>query len=431
MIYEKPLLLIIDDETAILKTLKEALEDESFRVQTLAEPREALELIGQLVPDMILLDISMPHINGLDLLDNIKREYPQQKVMIISGYGNIPLALEAIRKGAYDFIEKPLNLDEILPKLEFLKTDTTLQTTKPNSQKRKHEEYGIVGKSYFFQEFIDQIQRVAPLKLPLLIYGHHGTGKSMMAHYAHALSTMADLPFQTFNCGSDNDDDDLFDTFLTQTGTLFVKNIDMLSMRLQKKLAAHLENKTLENQRFMASAHSSLIFRVHDGSFNSLLFFKLNVTPLEIPALNKRPYDIPLLIEYFVEKNKEKHHKTIIFPTSTVRLLRNHQWTDNVRELEQFIEKVTLLAPEDHYVVTQDKLEMYFKEKDLAFVEEQSFTFFNSLNEATSTFEKKFLLYFLRKNKYDLDQVSSKLSINTSQLRSKMLDLNIDDIKSS
>ncbi|MBY0353081.1 sigma-54 dependent transcriptional regulator [Candidatus Babeliales bacterium] len=429
MIYEKPFILIIDDETAILKTLKEALEDEDFRVQTLAEPRQALELIGQLVPDLILLDISMPHVNGIDLLENIKKEYPQQKIIMISGYGNIQLALEAIRKGAYDFIEKPLNLDEVLPKIEFLKTSSTAWPQQQITPNKFYEQQGIVGKSYFFQEFIDQIQRVAPLKLPLLIYGHHGTGKSMMARYTHTLSSIAQLPFHIFNCGSD-DNAKNFDEFLAQTGTLFVKNIDMLSLPLQKNLAAHLENKSMENQRLIASANSSLISRVQNGTFNSLLFFKLNVTPLEIPALNKRPYDIPLLIEHFVEENKKRHHKTIVFPTTTVRLLRNHPWTGNVRELEQFIEKVTLLAPEDHYVVTQDKLEMYLQEKDISFVEEQSFTFFNSLNEATSMFEKKFLLYLLRKNKYDLDQVSSKLSINTSQLRSKMLDLNID-LKSS
>jgi len=189
-----PLLLIIDDEITILKTLKEALEDEKFRVETLSDGNKSLDLIGKLIPDLILLDIFMPNCNGLELLKKIKKEYPQQKIIIISGFGNIPMAIEATKNGALDFIEKPLNLDDILSKILFLKKENHQKPTNKTETKNL-EIYGIVGQSYLFLELIQQAEQVANLSLPLLIYGQHGTGKTLLSKYIHQKSPLSKNDF--------------------------------------------------------------------------------------------------------------------------------------------------------------------------------------------------------------------------------------------
>ena len=160
MTEKKPLLLIIDDEESILKMLKESLEDENYRVKTLIDGNKALDTIGKILPDLVLLDIFMPNCNGIKLLEKIKKEYPQQKIIMISGFGNISIAIEASKKGALDFIEKPLNLDEILMKISFLKEEKSEKNSEI-SVAENLESYGIIGQSYLFQELVQQIKQVS------------------------------------------------------------------------------------------------------------------------------------------------------------------------------------------------------------------------------------------------------------------------------
>jgi len=426
---QKPLILIIDDEEAILQTLKDALTDESYRVETLSQGQKALDRIGEIIPDLVLLDIFMPNCNGLKLLTKIKKEYPDQKIIIISGFGTIPIAIEAIQKGAIDFIEKPLNLDEILNKIDFLKkTKKQKESHSPVINKLLLQKCNIVGESNLFLELIQQVDRLAPHFFPILIYGEYGTGKTNLAHYIHHKSNLADKTFEIINCESI--DEVTIKTIFTKTfseetpKTVYLKQIDALDNKKQKKLLVNLEQAT--TIRTIASSSQSLFVLMQKKEFNSSLFAYLNKAPLEIPPLRKRPYDIPLLINHYVSHYNLKHKKRILFSTQTIRLLRNHKWPGNIHELKVVIENIVIRTQEDHAIITPEQVVSVLGEKDTQFIEEQSLFQFDSIEQATTEFKKNFLLYLLRTNRYNIDQVSHRLNLSPVQLKNQLLELKIN-----
>ncbi len=426
-----PLLLVVDDETTILKTLKEALEDENYKVETLSDGSKTLDAIGKLIPDLVLLDIFMPNVNGLKLLKKINKEYPQQKIIIISGFGNIPIAIEAIKKGAIDFIEKPLNLDEILSKISFLKNDKTSPEKKKskNLQQENLESYGIIGQSYLFLELMQQITQIANLKLPLLIYGQHGTGKTLITKYIHQKNQLKNEDFFIVNCSSlieEKISEKIETIFTTQKGTLLVKNIESLNENGQKKLLNILEEDESKKVRIITTSSIPLFNLLSVGKFNSSLFHKLNITPIEVPPLNKRRYDIPLLVDHYLKKANQKYNKSILLNTKSLRILRNHDWTGNITELKAIIEKLVCSTFPNSNIITPQYLFNFLGEKKTQVIEEQSFLRFNSLKEATNEFEKNFLIFLLKKNQYDLKQVSDRLNLTPVQLRDKILKFNIE-----
>jgi DNA-binding NtrC family response regulator len=427
----KQLLLIVDDEPAILQTLKESLEDESYRVKTLSDGNQVLETIGDLVPDLVLLDIFMPNCNGLELLSQIKKEYPHQMVIVMSGFGNIPIALEAVKKGAFDFIEKPFNLDEVLSKIELAKTPE-LQTeekqlTTPMNDFRN---FGLIGENSLFLEFIQHVQRLALLKHPLLIYGLHGTGKTLTARYVHQYATQGALPFVLFNCSTTLDTFDC-DLASITAGTIFLKNINDLTELHQKELLFFLHGDEYKKRnaqgliRIIASSYQSLFKLSLEHKFNHSLLHKLNITPIELVSLNKRRYDIPLLCNYFLAISNKQHNKNISLSTQSIRFLRNHNWIGNIAELRRFIDTVVTQAPQHTCTVDIPYLQNFLHEKNMHFIEEQTFLQFNSLQEATENFERSFLVYALKKNRFNMEHVSNKLNISLHELQDKISKLDI------
>jgi two-component system, NtrC family, nitrogen regulation response regulator NtrX len=426
----KPLIFVIDDERAILKSLKNLLEDEDFRVEILENPNfnNVSSMVGELIPDLILLDISMPNVNGIDLLENIKREYPQQKVFIISGFGSIPIALNAMKKGASDFIEKPLNFEEILSKICFLKEEKPLSNNVENDKDDLYtrSKYGIIGESYLFKELMKHIEKIAILRLPILIYGKCGTGKTMVANYIHRISSNNTESFYLFDCAGGEEAVSIPNSVVNYE-TLFLKNVDHLDLKNQKKILALMEkNEAVNGIRIIASSQASLFEKVQLKQFEEMLFYRLNILPIEIPSLCKRRYDIPLLLDHFLKIENKRNKKTIHFSSTCIRILRNLNWKGNISELKNFIKQMICIAPYNHYLFLPQELQKYISEKEISFVEEQSFMQFDSLQEATTAFEKKFLTYLLKKNRYDIIQVSDRLHLKTPQLRAKMLELNIE-----
>ena len=434
------LILIIDDEEAILKTLKDALTDEDYKVETLSDGNKALDLIGKSIPDLILLDIFMPNCNGLKLLTQIKKEFPDQKVIIISGFGNIPIAIEATKKGAIDFIEKPLNLDEILNKISFLKTPPSPEEerseTKSNESLKKYNIRGklcLIGESNLFLELIQQAERLAPHHFPIIIYGEHGTGKTSLANYIFAKSKKNS--FEKISCETleKNICEKIFGEFFESKKetpspsekTLFLKNIDLLNAESQKTLLSFLEDNQSQKPRIIVSSKESLFHLVQKKLFNESLFYHLNKAPLEVPPLRKRPYDIPLLINFFINHYNEIYKKKSVLTTQSIRLLRNQPWHGNVCELKQVIQQI-VASNKNYKVVSPEDIVSILGEKKMHFVENQSILQFNSLEEATSRFKKNFLLYLLRKNHYNISQVSQRLSLSLSQLKNELLELKID-----
>lgn len=465
-----PLILIIDDEEAILQTLKDALTDESYRVQTLSQADKALEMVGKLIPDIVLLDIFMPHYNGLKLLAQMKKEFPDQKVIIISGFGTIPIAIEAIEKGALDFIEKPLNLDEILNKIEFLKEKSGLNPTatarvSPGEATPPANPYhvdndllrtcNIVGQSHLFLELIEQGERLAPHPFPILIYGEQGTGKTTLALYIHKKGISEKAPgdqgvntedttdlFEVVNCDAllEKESVERLTACLStdKPKTLFLKQIETLSPASQKVLLSFLEQSeerlsgrlsgklSRSSIRLIASSDPSLFHIMQRGSFNRSLFCLLNKAPIEVPPLRKRPYDIPLLINYYLSYYNAKHNSRVVLTTQSIRLLRNRKWPGNIRDLRQAIENLIIHADRHHQVITPKDLTTTLGERSVEFIEEQSLSRFDSLDQATTAFKKSFLLYLLRNNHYSVDQVSSRLNLSPLQLKHLLLELNIE-----
>jgi len=414
---KNPFVLIVDDEPAILETLKSALQDEQFHVETLNDGTKALDAIGKLVPDVILLDIFMPPLNGLELLEQIKQQHPKQQVIMISGFGNIPIAVQALKSGAIDFIEKPLNLDDILEKLSYLKEAPEL----PVQQSNDFEAYGIVGKSSLFLELMHYVSCVARLDVPHLFLGAEGSGRAMLARYVHKKSSKAYEPFEIFDCDGQKN---LLEKLHGIQGTLFLKNIHALHEVDQAILLDFLSVK--QNVSIMASSHSSLFNLVQNKKFSGQLFARFQSCPVEVPSLNKRRYDIPLLVHYFIHQANVLYGFDVGITAGAVRMLRNHQWERNVAELQECLYFAVAQAPTPSYVITIEDLLIMLPEKQTSFVDEQLFCHFGSLDEATQTFQKTYLLYILKQHHYNLKKVSHLLHINISELRATIVRLGIN-----
>lgn len=417
----QPLVLIVDDEPAILQTLQDSLEDEGFCVETLQDGTKTLETLGSLVPDVVLLDVFMPNINGLDILERIKQEYPSQQVIIISGFGTVPIAVDAVKRGARDFIEKPLNFEEILRKLSFLKKDSDSVLIPLNNNGYNLREFGIVGTSTLFLELIRQIRNVATLCYPILIYGQHGTGKTLFAHYIHSISKYSNKPMYIIDCTRNNIQDKLQEN---PDGGVFFKNIHELSLENQKHVLSFISSRT-DNIQIIASTSAQLFSLVQSGFFNKTLFYKLNIVPLEIAPLNKRRYDIPLLIEYFIDSENKKQCRSAVMSSRGLRLLRNYSWIGNVTQLKSIIERLVALTAYEETIITPTMVESTLPESEQSLVDEQLFTKFDSLQEATERFEKEFFLHLLKKHRFDLSQISDQLNIPLPDLKARMFKLNL------
>jgi len=416
---KKPLILIVDDETAILKTLQESLEDEGYHIQILPDGNKIIETIGSLVPDLVLLDIFMPNCNGLKLLKDIAKLFPLQHVIIMSGFGTIQIALEAVKNGALDFIEKPLNLDEVLEKIAFLKKNSIHDEFLYQPKPYDFEDHGIIGRSYLFLELMNYIRTIAPFNLPTIIYGGKGVGKSLMACFIHKKSSFAMHGFTIIDCSNQTI---LQPSLFERKGTLFLKNIHELPKESQQFVLDSLNKKA----RIIGSSNSNLFSLAQSGRFNMSLFCRLQSLPVEIPSLNKRRQDIPLLVDHFISKANEKNNTATTLTPAAIRLLRNHHWPHNITQLKEYIFNLVELADHPQKVFGARDLLSILPEKDIAFVDEQVFLRFNSLDEATSSFQRTYLLHLLTRHRYNLHELSIALSLNISQLRDKMMKLDIN-----
>ena len=420
--HKQPFILIVDDEISILKTLKESLEDDGFLVETLADASKLCTKIGELIPDLILLDIFMPNQNGLALLQQIKKEFPTQAVIMISGFGNIQIALQAIKNGAVDFIEKPLNLDEVLPKIHAVTTEIENKQSPPT---QIYETHGFIGQSSYFLELMRQVELAAPYNFPILLQGKTGTGKLSLARFIHQKSTFLKNPFIEVDTFSLNEKS-LQELFMPTTKTIYIPNIEILSLKLQKNLAILLQQYK-GNIRCIASTTQSLWKQLQAKQFCSELFCALQTFPLEIPPLKNRAGDIPLLVQHFLMLANNEYKKNIKLTPASIRLLRNKSWDkNNITELKTTLNKLVLCTPTETTLLTHEDLLLILGEDELALIEEQQFTHFSSLKDATGAFEKKFILYLLQKNFYNIQKVADRLHVTPLTLENTINRLNIE-----
>jgi len=381
-------ILIIDDERAIRSTLKEILEFESHQVDDAENGFLGLEKIKQKAYDIIFCDIKMPKMDGMEVLENMSKLDIYTPVIMISGHGNIETAVEAIKKGAYDFIQKPLDLNRILVTLRnTLDRDEVIKENKVLKRKISSGKItNIIGSSNVIANIKEMIIKVAPSDARVMITGANGSGKELVARQIHEKSNRNKAPFVEVNCAaipSELIESELFGhekgAFTSahkqrkgkfeqaNNGTLFLDEIGDMSLSAQAKvLRALQENKISRvggdkeikvNVRIVAATNKNLQKEIKEGNFREDLFHRLNVIPIKVPSLNDRTEDIPELANHFLKSIcKDQGIQAKQISNKAMKVLQNLSWTGNIRQLRNVIERLIILCDNE---ITEDDIKGY------------------------------------------------------------------------
>ena len=366
-------ILIIDDEAAIRRILREILEHEKYQVDDAASAIEALPLVKENEYDAILCDIKMPQMDGIEFLEEAKK-ISDTPVIMISGHGTIDTAVEAIKKGAFDYISKPPDLNRLLITLRNALDKSQLMTETKALKKVVNRKYQMIGSSAPMNEIHDIIEKVAPTNARVLIEGENGTGKELVARQLHELSNRSFAPFVEVNCAaipSELIESQLFghekgsftsaikmkkgDFELANNGTLFLDEIGDMSLSAQAKvLRALQENKITRvggeseinvNVRIIAATNKNLKEEIQKGNFREDLYHRLSVIIINVPPLRDRLDDIPELVGYFVDSISSEIGKAApTFTPDAIEELQRYRWTGNIRELHNVIERLVILC---------------------------------------------------------------------------------------
>lgn len=356
-----PSILIVDDEQSILKSLSGLLSDEGFEVITANNGYEALKIIDAESPDLVLLDIWMHGLDGIETLKQIKADHPLIQVIMITGHGNVETAVKAIKFGAFDFIEKPLSIDRVIVAINNALNFRRLEEENRYLRKKTLEKHAINGNSPKTQALKKQIDIAAPTDAWILITGENGTGKELVARTIHQMSTRADKPLIDVNCAAIPEElieSELFGhekgAFtgatskkrgrfeLADGGTIFLDEIGDMSMKTQAKILRALQEQKFQrvggsrtlsvNVRVMAASNKDLEEEIEKGNFREDLFYRLNVIPIFVPPLNERIEDIPVLVETFLKEcTQQKLGVQKKISEDALQLLMEYPWPGNVQ----------------------------------------------------------------------------------------------------
>ncbi len=375
-------ILLIDDERSIRNTIKEVLEFEKFEVETAEDGEKGLELFKTQPFDAILCDIKLPRMDGHEIFKTIHELNPDIPVIMISGHGNIETAVDLIKNGAYDYLEKPIDLNRLLIAVKNASDKKKLVHKTMELSKKVNKKYEIIGNSKAIYEVKDLIEKVAPTEARVLITGANGTGKELVAHWIHEKSNRNENPFVEVNCAaipSELIESELFGhekgSFTSavkqhkgkfeqaDSGTLFLDEIGDMSLNAQAKvLRALQENKIsrigsdkdiLVNVRVIAATNQDLKQMITEKRFREDLYHRLSVVVIKVPSLNERLEDIDLLTDHFLNQIAAEYNmpkKAIEKPA--IDALREHDWTGNIRELRNVIERLVILS--DNTIAKKD-----------------------------------------------------------------------------
>ena len=445
-----PSVLIVDDEPSILHSLSGLLADEGFDVLTASNGYEALKVISSDSPDLVLLDIWMPGIDGVETLKEIKKDNPYIQVVMITGHGTIETAVEATKLGAFGFIEKPLSIDKVIVSINNALNFRRLEEENRYLRKKTIEKHSITGSSPPIQTLKKDIAVAAPTDSWVLITGENGTGKELVARTIHQLSNRADYPMIVVNCATIPEaliESELFGhekgafSAMTQknigkfelaaNGTLFLDEIGDMSLKTQAKILRVLQeqqfnriggSRTLSvDVRIIAASNKDLEKEIALGNFREDLFYRLNVIPIKVPALRERRQDIPLLIDTFLDEfaKQTRSSKKKLDPDA-VELLCDYPWLGNVRELKNLMERIAIM--DGNEVVAGDDLPAPYNPKSnkVRGSSENRLFSLKNLKEAKINFEKEFILQKLEENGHDITQTAKAIGVKRSYLYKKL-----------
>jgi len=391
-------ILILDDEQNYLLVLDAILSDAGYKVTPLSDPEMGLAFLEESEVDVVVTDMKMPKLTGKDVLDHVKKHYPYIPVLIMTAFGSIEAAVEAMRTGAFDYITKPFSNEELL--LSLSKAMQYARAQQENRQLRRQiqERFGpdnIVGRDKSMRHVLDMVHRAAPSRSTVLVTGESGTGKELIAKAIHNESPRKDGPFVSVNCMALNPgvlESELFGhekgSFtgavsrrrgrfeLADKGTLFLDEIGELSQDMQVKLLRVLQERRFERVggtevvevdiRIVAATNRDLTKAVADGSFREDLFYRLNVVSIHLPPLRERREDIPFLAAHFLDKfAKENTREFKGFSPSAMDYLSAYEWPGNVRQLENVIERCVVLSSSD--TIGADDLPPEIKDEESQF----------------------------------------------------------------
>lgn len=442
-----PNILVVDDEATILQSLSGILSDEGFEVLTASNGYEALKVIEKEAPDLVLLDIWMPGMDGIETLREIKRNHPSLQVVIISGHGTIETAVKATKFGAYDFIEKPLSIEKVVVTINNALNFRRLEEENRYLRKKTLEKHSITGNSLPVQEMKHQIAVAAPTNAWILITGENGTGKELVARTIHQMSHRADQPLIDVNCAAIPDElmeSELFGhekgAFTGATarrrgkfeiangGTIFLDEIGDMSLKTQARILRILQEQKFErvggtrtltvDVRVIAASNKDLESEIEKGTFREDLYYRLNVIPIDVPPLKERKQDIPLLVECFLKESSEEGHVGVksITPRAMDHLMA-YRWPGNVRELKNLVERLAIMTESD--MIDEGDIPSSYKTRDTA-ATDAGFFDTRSLKDAKKEFEKAYILQKLSENENNISQTADSIGIERSHLHKKI-----------
>lgn len=443
-------ILVADDEKVIRDSIKSILDEEGFITDTAADGEEALRKITDETYDLVISDIKMPKFDGIQLLDATTKISPETHFIIMTAYASVPTAIESLRKGAFDYLIKPVEFEDLILRVKRLLDFKKLSDENKFLRQRVSAELGyqnLIGESGAMQKIFDLITQVAPTNSNILITGRSGTGKELVAKAIHFNSKRKGGIFLPINCGAIQEnliESELFGhkkgSFTGATedkmglfkvadgGTLFLDEIADLPLNLQVKLLRAIEDKQFfpvggtkpvsTDVRIIAATNQNLFERVKNGEFREDLFYRLNVIEIKLPTLNERRDDIALLANHFIEKYcNEMGKKVLSVDNDTMRVLMAHDWRGGVRELENVIERAIIFAKNDK--ITVNDLSEYMQPDVIP----QDFP--DSLKEAVAAFEKEHILKTIKKFDFNKEEIAKALGIGLSSLYRKMDELGI------
>lgn len=373
-------ILVVDDDASLRRVTQVQLEDEGYGVATAANGDEALAVLARKPQDLVITDLSMPGMSGVDLLRKIRLDYPEIVVVLVTAFGTVESAVEAMRLGAFDYITKPVNPDNlryvVAKALEHLTLREEVQSLREVLDEKPGFE-AIIGHSTALCRALETAARAAQSDVTVLIRGETGTGKELVAQGIHCSSARRSKPFVTINCGTiprDLLESELFGHMkgaftgaihhkkgrieIADGGTVFLDEVAELPLDLQVKLLGVVQDHQLEklghpertsvDVRIIAATHRNLRGMVADGRFREDLFYRLNVVSVELPPLRERLEDVPELVQHFFAKARQKHGRlNLRLPATLLSHFSAYRWPGNIRELENSVERLVVLAPGD------------------------------------------------------------------------------------
>jgi len=439
------LALIVDDEESIRKTLADVFEDEGWQSVTAENGKIGLQLFSKRQPDLVLLDVWMPGMDGIETLQKMRHLNPKAPIVIMSGHGTIETAVRATKLGAFDYLEKPLSLDKLIPLLDHAR-QIRLQQDEKSRQSAVPE---MIGDSPLISQIKRQINMVAPRNAWILITGENGTGKEVVARHIHEKSSRATKPFVAVNCAAIPEElieSELFGHTkgaftnaiaqkkgkfeLAHQGTLFLDEIGDMSLRTQAKILRILQEQAFErvgstetltvDVRVVAATNKDLKELIKTGQFREDLYYRLNVVPFHLPPLRERGDDIFDLTQYFLVKMAhELGEKQKILSPEAQRAMREYPWPGNIRELKNLLERVCIMS--DAELIEADFLrDLLGSSEKTGDPLSQEFLAASTLKQAKTDFERAYILGKLEENQWNITKTADAIGLERSNLHRKM-----------